>query len=376
MPNIDLYSNWLEIDLGAIQNNARRASQITGAPVMAVVKANAYGHGLVPAAHAALRGGATWCAVARLEEALELRQAEIDAPALVLGYTPPGALAEAIARRISLTVWSEQHIVLAAAAARQAGLPARLHLKVDTGMGRIGAPPEAAPALARALAETRGVHFEGLFTHYARADEVEQGFTGKQEAVFQSVLGALESAGLRPPVVHAANSAAGLLPSRAHFDVIRLGIALYGLHPSAECPLPDGFQPALTWKAALSHVKTVPAGRGLSYNFEYYTQTDERIATLPVGYADGVRRARPNEELVGGRRVPVVGRVCMDQCLVRLDEASQAQAGDEVVLIGEQGDEAIRAEDVARRWSTNNYDVVCGIVARVPRVFNDLAQSR
>jgi alanine racemase len=223
--------------------------------------------------------------------------------------------------------------------------------------------------LARLLTDTSGVHFEGLFTHYARSDEADPGPTDDQERRFQEVMRALEAVGLLPPVVHAANSAAALNRPNFAYHLVRAGIAMYGLHPSSDCPLPDTFRPALSWKAVLSYVKTLPPGRGVSYGHEYITRGYERIGTVPVGYADGFRRQRNHIVLVGGQRVGVVSRVCMDQIMLLLDGAPQAQSGDEVILIGSQGQECIPAEEVALRWGTNNYEVVCGIGARVPRVY-------
>jgi alanine racemase len=360
------FSTWIEVDLAAIENNVR---QITGVAVMAVVKADGYGHGALKVARAALHAGASWCGVARIEEALELRGAGIEAPILVLGYTPPGRVEEGIAARVSLTVWTTDHLQQAVRAAGRLGEPARLHLKVDTGMSRLGAQPEDARELARRMAQGPDVVFEGLFTHLACADDADPATTDSQAQSFHRLLGRLEADGLRPPLVHAANSAAGLTRPDLYFDMVRLGIAMYGLHPSAERPLPPTFRPALSWKSILSQVKLVPPGRGISYGHEYTTASLERIGTAPVGYADGFRRGSPNQVLVGGRIVPVVGRVCMDQIMVQLDVVPEAREGDEVVLIGAQGGERISAEQVARRWGTINYEVVCGIGRRVPRFY-------
>jgi alanine racemase len=337
---------------------------------MAIVKANAYGHGAVPVALAALRGGATWLGVARDVEALELRRAGLECPILLLGFTPAGRFDEMIANRVSLTVWNEAHLGIAAASAQRVGEPARLHLKVDTGMSRLGVQPEQALALARSLSNAEGVLFEGLFTHFAKADEADPEPSNLQEHNLNTILEALEAAGLRPPLVHAANSAASLTRPGANHNLVRLGIAMYGLHPSPECPLPREFRPALTWKTALSQIKILPTGRGVSYGHEYITTAEERIGTLPVGYADGLRRTRGNRALVGGIEVPIIGRVCMDQVMLQLDAVPAAQEGDEVVLIGEQTGRRISAEDVARRWGTINYEVTCGIGARVPRIFS------
>jgi alanine racemase len=335
---------------------------------MAVVKANAYGHGMLPVARAALQAGATWCGVARLEEALALRAGGVECPVLILGYTPAQRMGEAIAAHVSLTVWDERQIEQAALAAK-AGPEARLHLKVDTGMSRLGVPPEDAPSLAARIARTPHLIFEGVFTHFARADEADPTPTDVQQERFEGVLLQLERAGLRPRWVHAANSAASLRRPSAHYDLLRVGIAMYGLHPSHECRLPADFRPALTWKAVLSQVKRLPPGRGVSYGHIYTTASWERIGTIPVGYADGFRRTQGHQVLVGGRRVPVVGRVCMDQIMVQLDEVPQAQAGDEVVLIGQQGAARLSAEEVAQVWGTINYEVTCAIGARVPRLY-------
>jgi alanine racemase len=376
MQSAELYSTWVEVDLRAIEANVRWfcdhvrtiKEHQTGSRVMAVVKANAYGHGAVPVARAALHGGATWLGVARIEEALELRRAGLDCPLLLLGYTPPAHMEDAIANQVSMTVWDAAQIKAAAGAAREVGRSAYLHLKVDTGMSRLGTQPQQALALAGDLAGSKDVIFEGIFTHFARADEESSGPSEAQEQRFRQVLADLEEAGLRPPLVHAANSAASLTRPGAYFDLVRIGIALYGLHPSRACQLPSAFRPALAWKTILSQVKVLPPGRGVSYGHIYTTTAEERIGTLPVGYADGFRRTLGNQVLVAGRRAPLVGRVCMDQVTVQLDAVPEARPGDEVVLIGAQGEERITAEEVADRWGTINYEVVCGIGSRVPRL--------
>jgi alanine racemase len=379
MGTTDYFSTWVEVDLNAIENNVRLIARRSGVQVMAIVKANAYGHGARAVARAALRAGATWLGVARLEEALELRRAGLDCPILLLGYTPLTRFEEAIGQRLSLTVWNLAQLEAAFSASRRVGEKARLHLKVDTGMGRLGVQAEDAAAFARQMVKFPDLIFEGLFTHLARADDPIDGPTEKQMALFSEVLQSLEAAGVAlsttgPLLVHAANSAASLTRPDACFNLVRTGIAMYGLHPSAQCFLPAEYRPALSWKTVLSQVKTLPAGRGISYGHEYTTAGEERIGTVPLGYADGFRRVKGNgveynEVLVNGRRVPVIGRVCMDQLMVQLDATPQANAGDEVVVIGEQGEECIRAEEVARRWETVNYEVVCGISSRVPRLY-------
>jgi alanine racemase len=363
------YSTWIEIDQAAIENNVRLLHKMTGVQVMAVVKANGYGHGSIPVAKAALRGGAAWCGVARIEEALELRQGGIDCPILVLGYTPKARFESAVAHEISMAAWTVEQAELASKIAAGVGRIAKLHLKVDTGMSRLGVRPESTLDLANILATLPGIKYEGVFTHFARADEADQSTNEVQERCFRDVLDTLASVELIPPWIHAANSAAAIARPDAKFNLIRPGIAIYGLHPSSECRLPPGFIPALSWKAVLSQVKMVTAGTGVSYGHEYSTASSERIGTLPVGYADGFRRVPGNQVLILGQHMPVIGRVCMDQVMVQLDSAPQAQEGDEAILIGSQGSERITAEEVAATWGTANYEVVCGLGARVPRVY-------
>ena len=365
-----LHSTWAEVDLGAIRANVRYFLEHTGTQVMAIVKANAYGHGAVPVAKAALEAGATWCGVARVNEAQELRQAGIGCPILILGYTPQNRFRELIADGVSMTVWDFSQIQAISAAASQINQTARLHLKVDTGMSRLGIPPVDAPGLLRAATQLPHIQIEGLFTHFARADEDDHLPSDQQEALFQDLLDTLKTSGIQIPLVHAANSAASLTRRSVHFNCVRVGIAMYGLHPSAECPLPSSFRPALRWKSVLAQVKTLPPGRGISYGHTYTTAHSERIGTVPVGYADGFRRTAGNQVLVRGQLVPVVGRVTMDQIMVQLDAVPNAHEGDEVIVIGEQDGNRITAEQVATRWNTINYEITSGIAHRVPRVYS------
>ncbi len=364
------YSTWVEVDLGVIEANARQLTALTKATVMAVVKANAYGHGAVPVAQAAARGGASWLGVARAEEALELRSAGIGLPILILGPAPVAQLAALIAAGASLTVTDEVQIDAAALAARDQQATAKVQLKLDSGMNRLGAPPEAAVNLARRIQQQPSLSFEGVFTHFARADEGMPEPVQRQVERFEQALSALVSAGLRPPLAHAANSAAALSWPGTHYDLVRVGIALYGLRPSPAAPLPAGLRPALEWKTQLTRIRSVPPGEGVSYGHAYVTRRTERIGTVPVGYADGLRRAAGNQLLVGGVPVPVVGRVCMDFCMLQLDRVPGANEGDEAVIIGAQDRTRLSAEQVADRWGTINYEVTCGIGARVPRTYS------
>jgi alanine racemase len=370
------YSTWVEVSLSAIENNVRLLAQGTRAKIMAVLKANAYGHGVIPVSQAVRRAGAAWLGLARVEEALELRYAGYDGPILVLGFTAPGRVRALIEADVSMALWSQKQLSAYAQAASEAGKSAKVHLKVDTGMSRLGISTEEAVALADNIQQQPGVAFEGVFTHFARADEPDPSTTQEQEAALGEVVEALKQVDLRPPLVHAANSAGALTRPSAHFDMLRAGIAIFGLHPSPDCLLPNSFRPALAWKSQLSQVQVLPKGRGVSYGHEYVTRKKERIGTVPVGYADGFRRVMGNVVLVGGRRTPVVGRVCMDQISLQLDDVPEAKVGDEVVLIGEQGNERISVEDVAERWGTINYEVVCGLSPRVRRVYDTSEASR
>jgi alanine racemase len=366
----DHFSTWLEINLGAIQANIRRLTELSGKPVMAVVKANAYGHGLVQIAQAAEQAGAGWLGVARFEEAVDLRQAGLRLPILVMGFTAPQRAAEAVGLGISLAVYNLELGQALGEAARAAGTTRlEVHAKIDSGMGRLGVFPEDGETFVRQLRQVAGLNLTGLFTHFPCADEIQRQTTLDQIERFKSLVGALERVGMRPPLVHAANSATTLEYPQGHFDMVRCGISMYGLHPSAETPNPPGFEPALTWKARLASVKYLPEAHGVGYNYRYRTNGRERIGAAACGYADGFRRRLGNVVLVHGKRVNVVGGVCMDQFMLQLDSVPEAKIGDEIVLLGRQGDEIITAEELGQAWGTNNYEVVCGLANRVPRIY-------
>ncbi|MDP9020782.1 MAG: alanine racemase [Actinomycetota bacterium] len=368
---------WAEVDLDAVAANVR-ALVATAAPaaVCAVVKADGYGHGAVPVAEAALAAGASWLGVAMSAEAAPLRAAGIDAPILLLAEPAPAEVDDAVALRVRPTVYTRSGIDGVADAAARAGAPAvPVHLKVDTGMHRVGAEPAGAPALAAAALRRPELVLEGVWTHCAVADEPGNPFTVRQAERFEAVLAELRSAGVRPALVHAANSAAALDHPRLRHDLVRCGITVYGLEPSPALHDRIQLRPALSLRARVSLVKVVPAGEGVSYGLRYRRATDSVVATVPLGYADGVPRrlsAVGGEVLLGGRRRPLAGTVTMDQILVDCGPAGEASAdsvrcGDEVVLLGEQGGERIGAEEWAARLDTIPYEVVCGISPRVPR---------
>ncbi len=367
-------STWAEIDLSAIRDNVRRMKALTGTRVMAVVKADAYGHGAVAVSHAAAKAGADWLGVARVEEGLALRAAGLALPILVMVDTPPRLAAEAVGRDLALTVFDVESAQAYAAAARAQNRTARVHVKLDTGLGRLGLLPAEARPFIEAVSRLEGLQVEGCFTHFANADS-SPSLTGRggklsaqaQFSLFQSVLQSLPA---RPPLLHACNSAGALAIPEARLDLVRVGIALYGLNPSDDVPCPPGFRPALAWKARVMQVKALPPGHGVSYGHEYVTSEWETVAVVGVGYADGYRRVlHLNEVLIRGQRAPVRGRVCMDQVIVGVSHIPSVRAGDEVTLIGEQGGARLTADELARKWGTINYEVTCGITARVPRIF-------
>jgi alanine racemase len=369
-------TTWLEISRGALAHNLRllRARIAPTTQLMAVVKANAYGHGAAETARTLQEAGADRFAVATLSEAVELRQAGVGRPILVLGYTPAWHAAPALAHDITLAVFELETAHALHAAAVATGRRLSVHVKVNTGMNRLGVRPDAAPALIAALRTLDGLHVEGIFTHFATSDEADKRHAEAQFVHFRALLDELAAHDLRPPLAHAANSAALLAMPHTHLDLVRTGIALYGLAPDMDaCVLPEEFRPALAWKAIVTQVNDLDAGEAVSYGREFIAAHPLRTATLPVGYADGFPR-RPQtwgSVLIHGQPAPILGRVCMDQTVVDVTAIEAAtgpvRQGDEVVLIGRQGAASITAEAASQRVGTNNYDIVSRILARVPR---------
>jgi alanine racemase len=368
------------IDLAAVRANVRalREHAAGGAGVMAVVKADGYGHGLVPTARAAVEGGAAWLGVAFLEEALALRAAGVTTPTLAWLTTPGEDLAAAVAADIDLGTYSEQQLTAAVGAAQATGRTARLHLKADTGLSRGGATVADWPALCEAAAKAEAdgaVRVVGLWSHFAFADGgADHPVNGRQAGVFAEALEVAARAGLRPEVRHLANSAATLTAPATHYDLVRPGIAVYGLSP-----VPDqgsaadfGLRPAMTLTSTVALVKRVPAGSGVSYLHRYTAARETGLALVPLGYADGVPRSATNVGPVqlAGRRRTIAGTVCMDQFLLDVGD-DDVQAGDEVVLFG-PGD---GGEPTAQEWAdvlgTISYEIVTRIGARVPRTYGE-----
>lgn len=369
---MDELVTWAEIDLDAIAHNVQAFRQHVGesVEVFAVVKANAYGHGAAHVARAALEAGATRLAVHRLTEGIELRQAGIEAPVLIMGYTPPAAAESAVRWRLAPSLITSEFAVALSARARAAGVTVPVHLKVDTGMSRYGVMPEEAREFAAWLHGLEGICLEGVFTHFATADAADQVHLRRQLVVFNDVLAALRQAGLRF-LAHAANSAATMRLRESHFDAVRIGIAMYGLDPSAEWAPPFEIWPALALKSRVSRVRELAPGSGISYGRTYITPAPAVVALVPVGYGDGYHRILSNKAsvLVGGQRAPIRGRVCMDQFVVDVSHISGVKQDDEVVLVGRQGEGQIRAEEVAELAGTINYEVTTSLLPRVARAY-------
>ena len=361
---------WVEVDLDAVDHNVRALTQVAApARVLATVKADAYGHGAVPVARTALAAGATWLGVAFVEEGIELRDAGLDAPVLLLSEPPAAAAPTVVARGLTPIVYTEAGIDALGHAAASAGTTLPVHLKVDTGMHRVGCRPEAAVTLARRVADHPGLALEGLATHLAVADEADPTYTEHQLDAFDGVLAEVTAAVGRPPVVHAANSAGALAYPRARFDLVRVGITMYGIDPSAVVAGAVDLRPALSLHARVSFVKDLPAGARVSYGLRYELARPARIATVPVGYADGVPRglgAAGAEVLVAGRRCPIAGTVTMDQILVDVGDG-EVEVGDAVVLLGVQGAARVTAAEWAERLGTIPYEVVTRLGGRLPR---------
>jgi alanine racemase len=354
---------WVEVDLEAIRHNAR-VLKPDSADLMAVVKANAYGHGDVEVARAAIDAGASWVGVALVEEGLKLRADGIEVSILVLSELPEGSEAVALAHRLTPTLYSEAGLDRIAAVAR-GSVP--VHVKIDTGMHRVGVwPPEEAPGFARRVQEA-GLEIEGLFTHFARSEDDEVA-TKEQLARFLEAADAVRAAGVSPRVLHAANSGATILHPESHLNLVRPGIALYGIEPAPGVGAHLGLRPALTWRSRVSAVKRLAAGEAVSYGHRYRLERAAWMATVPVGYADGYPRQLTNlgTVLIRGRGHRVAGTVTMDQLVVDCGD-TEVRVGEEVVLIGSQGGESIGADALGRLFGTIGYEIVSRIGERVPR---------
>ena len=360
------------VDLTAIERNCARLAAAAGsAELCAVVKADGYGHGAVETARAALAGGATWLAVASAGEAQELRSALPEVRILILGAMTPAELDLALGVDADLAVWRLGFAELIASRARDLGRAPRLHVKYDSGMGRLGEPdPRAVSELVDWVAASDDVELTGFWTHFATADEPGSRFFGEQLGRFQE-LAAAQRERHSNLMLHAANSAATLREPESHFDLVRCGVAVYGMDPFGEDPAARDLEPALSLRSYVADVKPFAPGASAGYGRRWRATEPTTVGVIPIGYGDGVRRALTNnaEVLVGGRRRPLVGTVSMDNITVDLGPEPGVEPGAEAVLIGAQGSERVLAEELARRLATINYEITCGVSPRVPRSY-------
>lgn len=362
---------WAEVDLDAVRGNvAALLAQASAPALMAVVKADGYGHGMVPVARAALAGGASWLAVALVEEGEALRAAGIDAPVLLLTEPPVEAVPAVLAAGLAPAVYSAPYAAAVDAAGRARGAPVGVHLKLDTGMRRVGVPEADWEGALRQVRDAAGLRLDALWSHHAVADEPGNPFTAVQSAAFCRGLDLARRMGVAAPLAHLTNSAGTLSLHDDHHDLVRAGLAVYGLSPAPGLADGVGLRPALAWYSRLSLVKRVAAGEAVGYGLRWTAARDTTVGTVPVGYADGVTRALAGRGrvLVRGCAAPLAGTVSMDQVTVDLGDLP-AESGDEVVLLGRQGDAEVTADDWAALLGTISYEVVCGIGRRVPRVW-------
>jgi len=369
---------WVEIHLSAIGHNVGRVVELVGpgVDVLAVVKDDAYGHGAFRVAQAALDHGATWLGVASPNEGISLRRSGIREPILVLGWTPPWQAENTVGNDLVATVFAIEGAAALSQAAGHLGRTACVHIKVDTGMGRLGLLPDEVLPFLRRVSRLPALQVDGIFTHMASADDADLSYTRRQLGRFGEVLSALRGEGLLPPHIHAANSACIFRLPESRYNLVRLGLAMYGLDPSPHAACPTGFVPALAFKCRVTQLRDLPRGSYIGYGCTFRTRRASRVAVLPVGYAHGFRRGPANWGwvLVNGERAPILGRVCMDQSMIDVTdicggEAGGVQPGDVAVLIGAQGSDCITADEVASRLGTINYEVITQVSARLPRLF-------
>jgi len=357
------------IDIGAISHNVAQIRKKIGNKrgLMAVVKADGYGHGAVEVSRAALRSGADSLGVALPEEGQQLREAGIEAPILVMGLIQPEEAYKVVKFRLSQTVASVELLETLEHEAVKASTEVRVQVNLETGMGRIGVNPDDAVSFVRKVKSFKNLNLEGLFSHFSSADEKDKTFSKRQLQLFDQVIGNLQIAGIEVPKKHMANSAAILDLPQSYYDIVRPGIMLYGLYPSRAVSHSIELKPAMTLKTKVSRVKVVPPGTPISYGRTFITNKKTTVATLPVGYADGYNRLLSNhgEVLIKGRRAPVIGTICMDMCMVDASSVEDVRPGDEVILFGEE----LPVDEIAAKIGTINYEVVCGVNQRVPRVY-------
>jgi alanine racemase len=376
MTNLDeVRPVWAEINLDNLAHNIKEVRRVTkkDALVTAVVKANAYGHGSIMAAKIFLENGADRLAVATLSEGIELRRAGIKAPILILGCTPEHQAKFAIENDIIQTVCSYENAKVLSDIAKSMDDIAKIHIKIDTGMSRIGFRVEekTIDEIVK-ISKLSNLYMEGIFTHFAKADEKDKTFTEKQFEKFQWVIDKLEKRDIHIPIKHVSNSAGIIDLPQYNLDMVRGGIMIYGLYPSNEvCKDRVSLKPAMKLKAKISNLKVVPKRTGISYGQIFITNRESKIATIPIGYADGFTRllTSKGEVSIKGNRVPIVGNICMDQCMVDVTDIPDVEIGDEVILFGDGKDNSPHIDEIAKKLGTINYEIVCMVGRRVPRVY-------
>ena len=364
-------STYVKIDLDVIAANFDAVAQKAGVPVMAIVKADAYGHGAIQVARL-LQDKCAFFGVSSMLEALELRQAGLTNPILILGRMPLSALPCAVREDVRPTIFHYEDAVALSEEALRQGKVAPFHFAVDTGMSRIGfQPTQEAADICAAIVKLPGITAEGIFSHFATADCADLTAAKAQAEKFDAFCAMLKHRGMELPIRHLDNSA-GLMNFPNHYDLVRSGIITYGMYPSTEVsPTLLPLKPALTWLSRVTHVKTLPAGRPISYGGTYVTQQPTVVATVPVGYADGYRRSLSGKfhVLIRGKKAPILGRICMDQLMVDVTDIPGVSLDDTVTLVGRDGDEIITMEQIAAAADSFNYEFVCGISRRVPRIY-------
>jgi len=367
------YDNtYVTVDLDAIVQNIQAVASKAGVPVMAVIKADAYGHGAVPVARC-LEGKCAFFGVSSISEAMELRNAGIRTPILILGHTPSAAFSLAIANGIRPSIFSLEGAQALSAEAVKQGITAPFHFALDTGMSRIGFPfSEGSADLCAQAARLPGIRAEGLFSHFATADCADLSKAEAQARRFDDFIAMLKARGVEIPICHMNNSA-GIMNFSNCYDMVRSGIVTYGLYPSDEVdPSLLALKPALSWRSRITHLQDLPAGREISYGGTFVTTRPTRVATIPVGYADGYRRSLSGKfhVLIHGKKAPILGRICMDQMMVDVTGIEDVAIGNKVVLIGSFGEERITTEQIAQAAGSFNYEFLCGISRRVPRYYS------
>lgn len=361
---------WAEVNLQILKENYFKLKTYTQREIMPIVKADAYGHGVIPVVKTLIACGAKWFGVALLEEALEIKAVFPDVTVMIIGATDPQESDTVVKEEIIPAIFSFEQAQALSVAAVRLQKTAKLHIKVDTGMGRIGFRPGDEAEVLK-IANLPNLLIEGIFTHFATVDQKDLSFAREQLNTFESFCAKLRAAGLTIPIRHAANSAGIIQFPESHFELVRLGISLYGLPPSGQIGGEVGLEPVMAWKTKVTHVKSISKGETVSYGRTFQAAYETRVATIPVGYADGLRRALSNqgEVLIQGRRSTIIGRVCMDQTMLEVTRIPGVKVGDLVTILGKDGYEQLTATEMADWMGTISYEVICGISKRVPRVY-------